>query len=332
MASLPVIDISPLRDPNADRRPVAEALHHACRTFGFFYIAEHGVPPDLLVRLETESRRFFAYPEQEKLRIRMSNGGLAWRGYFPVGAELTSERPDQKEGLYFGAELPPDHPRVLAKIPLHGPNLFYDDALRTVVLEYMQALTQLSHLVTEGLSMSLGLPPQALYHRYTHDPLILFRIFHYPPLPSHTPQDTWSVGEHTDYGLLTLLWQDDAGGLQIKTQDGWLDAPPIPGTFICNLGDMLERLTGGKYRSTPHRVRNQSNQGRLSFPFFFDPGFDIEVRPIDGLPVTDDGGQDRWDHRSVFAFKGTYGDYILEKVSHVFPQLKRHVIDDAKPE
>ena len=98
---------------------------------------------------------------------------------------------------------------------------------------------------------------------------MLFRIFHYPPQPAD--DDGWGVGEHTDYGLLTLLAQDDNGGLQVHTPDGWIDAPPMPGTFVCNIGDMLDRLTGGCYRSTPHRVRNLSGPGAAVVPVLLRP-------------------------------------------------------------
>jgi isopenicillin N synthase-like dioxygenase len=131
----------------------------------------------------------------------------------------------------------------------------------------------------------------------------------------------WGVGEHTDYGLLTLLAQDDLGGLQVRAVDGsWIDVDPTPGALVCNLGDMLERLTGGRYRSTPHRVRNTSDRGRLSFPYFFDPSWDATVPtlPLDDAPLPAAG---RWDGSDVTAWEGTYGDYLTAKVSKVFPQL-----------
>jgi hypothetical protein len=103
------------------------------------------------------------------------------------------------------------------------------------------------------------------------------------------------VGEHTDYGLLTLLAQDDSGGLQVAAPEGWIDAPPIPGTLVCNIGDMLDRLTGGWYKSTPHRVRNLSGHGRLSFPFFLDPGFADEVPPLPGRAAAAWDGSWRWE-------------------------------------
>ncbi|MBO0720545.1 MAG: isopenicillin N synthase family oxygenase, partial [Blastocatellia bacterium] len=133
--------------------------------------------------------------------------------------------------------------------------------------------------------------------------------------------------EHTDYGILTILKQDDTGGLQIKSKGGWIDAPPLPGTLVCNIGDMLDRMTGGLYRSTPHRVLNKSCRSRLSFPFFFDPNFEVEVKPIYVRLSSIDDRLERWDGESVDEFQGTYGDYLLNKVSKVFPDLKRKVLE-----
>jgi isopenicillin N synthase-like dioxygenase len=257
----------------------------------------------------------------------MELGGRAWRGWFPVGDELTSGKPDVKEGLYFGQELDPGDTRVRAGVPLHGPNLFPEDApgLRDAVLSYVEAMTDLGHALMRGVALGLGLDADHFRRGPMADPLVLFRIFHYPPVTARPGADEpWGVGEHTDYGVLTILKQDDVGGLQVKTGSGWIDAPPIPGSFVCNIGDMLERLTRGLYRSTPHRVLNRAGRGRLSFPFFFDPGFDAEVEPVvaaDGAPLRD-GAEARWDGADVHAFEGTYGAYVLAKVSKVFPELR----------
>jgi isopenicillin N synthase-like dioxygenase len=134
------------------------------------------------------------------------------------------------------------------------------------------------------------------------------------------------VGEHTDYGLLTILKQDESGGLQVKSQSRWIEAHPIPGSFVCNIGDMLDRLTGGLYHSTPHRARNVSGRDRLSFPFFFDPNFNATIEPLPLGHITIDDRDERWDQVSVHEFSGTYGDYLLNKVSKVFPQLRRDVL------
>jgi isopenicillin N synthase-like dioxygenase len=325
LSGLPVIDVSPLVAGEADRG-VARQVQAACREQGFFYVTGHGIPAGLLAGLAEASAEFFALPLEGKMEIAMERGGRAWRGYFPVGGELTSGRPDLKEGLYLGAELPASDPRVRAGLPLHGANLFPRQVprMRQLVLSYLDALTSLGQAVLAGIALSLDLDAWYFADGYTADPTVLLRIFSYPPSPPGS--DGWGVGEHTDYGLLTLLAQDDSGGLQVATPGGWRDAPPVPGTFVCNIGDMLDRLTGGWYRSTPHRVRNAAAHARLSFPFFLDPGWDAEVPPLPRVAATGDDGRARWDGQDLRAFTGAYGDYLLGKVSKVFPQLRREVL------
>ena len=275
-SNVPVIDVAPLVNHTAGRARTAMEIDAACRESGFFYIVNHGVDESLCRDLERLSREFFAQREPQKMQIAMSRGGRAWRGYFPVGRELTSGKPDRKEGLYFGAELGPDHPAVRHGTPLHGVNLFPAiPGFRENVLRYLESLTALGHALMSGISLGLGLDEYYFrQHYYSGEPLILFRIFNYPAAEAAAGGETaWGVGEHTDYGLLTILRQDEIGGLQVKSRSRWIDAPPIPGSFLCNIGDMLERLTRGIYRSTPHRVINTSARDRLSFPFFFDPAF-----------------------------------------------------------
>ncbi|MGH9275124.1 MAG: isopenicillin N synthase family dioxygenase, partial [Acidimicrobiales bacterium] len=266
--SLPVIDVAPLVRGDADCTHVAAEIDAACRAFGFFYVTGHGVPEDLQQRLEELSTALFALPDADKARVAMGYGGRAWRGWFPFEGELTSGRPDRKEGFYLGAELPTSDPRVRAGTPLHGPNLFPAELpdLRAVVLAYLDAMTALGHALMRGIGLGLGLPDTWFDEHLTKDPLILFRIFRYPP-ETGLVDANWGVAEHTDYGLLTILRQDASGGLQVHAPSGWIDAPSLPDTFVCNLGDMLERMTGGRYRSTPHRVRNTGSIDRLSFPF-----------------------------------------------------------------
>lgn len=326
-SQIPIVDVSPLTSSTSGVDAVATAIRDACRDNGFFYIVGHGVDEELQHRLEELSRQFFALDQPKKLDISMERGGRAWRGYFRVGDELTSGRPDQKEGLYFGAELDDDHPKVAAGAPMHGRNLFPDiPGFRETVLDYMDAMTRLSHALMTGIALSLDLDAAYFRSELTADPLVLFRVFHYPPQPSSTVSDEWGVGEHTDYGLLTMLRQDQCGGLQVKSQSRWIDATPIPNSFVCNIGDVLDRMTGGRYRSTPHRVRNTSGQSRLSFPFFFDPGFDAVIRPIPTADTACRDADERWDGQDIHALAGTYGDYVLSKVAKVFPQLAR----DAK--
>jgi isopenicillin N synthase-like dioxygenase len=322
--AVPIIDVAPLV-AGRDARVVASEIDDACRATGFFVIVGHGVDHDLRHRLVELGREFFSRPEREKADIAMARGGRAWRGWFPLGAELTSGVPDRKEGIYFGAELSADDTRVRAGIPLHGPNLFpaHPPGLRDAVLEYMTAMTALGHTVLRGVAQGLGLDAQWFAENLTADPTVLFRIFDYPP----TGDDGWGVAEHTDYGLLTMLMQDGAGGLQVRGPHGWTDVPADPDAFVCNIGDMLERMTAGAYRSTPHRVRNTTTRHRLSFPFFFDPGWDAEVQPIPGLepPASAEAGA-RWDAANLHELSGPYGAYLLAKVARVFPELGSDVL------
>ncbi len=332
-SSVPVVDVAALLDDpllDGDRaRRAAGAIDEACRSLGFFCVSGHGVAGSLLADLDALAGEFFDLPEEEKARVAMERGGRAWRGWFPLGGELTSGVPDGKEGYYFGAELGDEHPLVAAGVALHGRNLFPRRPARLgeVVLEWIDRMTSLGNVLMRAIGVGLGVGPTWFDRHLTHDPTVLFRIFTYPP----TIGEGWGVAEHTDYGLLTILAQDDRGGLQVRTPGGWIDVAPEPDVLVCNVGDMLERITGGRYRSTPHRVRNTSDGDRLSFPFFFDPAWDALVQP---LPLADappaDDSATRWDGTSVFAWEGTYGDYLLSKVSKVFPDLAAERLPAAR--
>lgn len=317
LAHLPLVDVSTVDET------VGAAIDRACREVGFFRIVGHDVSADLLQRLEGAAREFFALPTDVKQQVAMARGGRAWRGWFPLGGELTSGRPDQKEGFYAGVDHPPDHPLVRAGTPLHGPNLFPAEpaGFGPAVLAALEAFTTTAQRVMRALALGLGLCATWFEEHLTADPTVLFRVFRYPPATG-TDDESWGVAEHTDYGLLTLLAQDGSGGLQLHTAEGWLEVPAEPDVLVCNLGDMLERLTGGRYRSTPHRVRNTSHRDRLSFPFFFDPSWDARVvpLPLDHSPPASPG-RPRWDGADVLAWEGTYGEYLTAKVSRVFPEL-----------
>ena len=199
--SLPIIDIAPLVRglDGAAQDEVAGQIDEACRDHGFFYVVGHGVPEELQQRLDRLARAFFALPDEHKAEIAMSRGGRAWRGWFPVGGELTSGRPDRKEGIYFGSELAPDHPKVAAATILHGANLFPDEPaeLGPTVLAYLDALATVGHALARGLSLALGHDADWFARTLTGEPLLLFRIFHYPPDPA---PDEWGVGEQPTTG------------------------------------------------------------------------------------------------------------------------------------
>jgi isopenicillin N synthase-like dioxygenase len=330
---LPLIDVAALLDPaapEADRVAVGREIDAACRDSGFFLVNGHGIEAQLRDDLELLAREFFALPELAKQAIAMRRGGVAWRGWFPVGDELTSGEPDRKEGIYFGAELAPTDPRVLARTPLHGPNLFPDDPadLGAVVVRWIDEVSALGQALLRGVALGLGIDAGWFATHLTADPTVLFRVFHYPP----GDVDSWGVGEHTDYGLITLLAQDRNGGLQVRTRGTWVDVPADPYAFVVNIGDMLEKMTGGLYRSNPHRVRNLSGRDRLSFPLFLDPSWAARVTPlpeaaISAAMLSDADGDSRWDGQSVHAWEGVYGDYLTAKVAKVFPQLAAALTD-----
>jgi len=285
-------------------------------------VTGHGVEPALAAHLAALARQFFALSEEEKSLIAMPRAAAAWRGWFPVGGELTAGVPDAKEGLYFGTELGPGDPRVAAGRPLHGANLFPErpSGLRPAVLAYMDQMAHLGQAIVGAMAVGLGLERTWFIEHLTADPVLLFRIFRYPPGPSGDG-GSLGAGEHTDYGLLTLLGTDGHGGLEVRTPAGWTAVPPIEGALICNLGDMLERLTGGCYRSTAHRVL-VTGEDRLSFPTFFDPSWEAVVERLPAVPRPRDGdAAERWDRASVHGFSGTYGDYLMSKVTRVFPDL-----------
>jgi isopenicillin N synthase-like dioxygenase len=327
----PLIDIGALVDPAADaseRRRVGAGIVAACTDVGFFQVIGHGVDPVLRAELGHAAHEFFALPADEKDRIAMRYGGAAWRGWFPVEGELTSGVPDDKEGLYFGTDLPATDPRVRAGTPLHGPNLYPERPaeLRDLVTAWMDAVTAAGQAVLRGIALGLDLD-EDWFDGWCADPIVLFRIFHYPP-PRPGSEAQWGVAEHTDYGLLTLLAQDDTGGLEVRVDSRWQPVAPVPDSFVCNLGDMLERMTGGRFRSTPHRVRLPSVH-RYSFPLFLDPGWSVEVRPLPGMdPVPGSpASTQRWDGEDVLAHGGTYGEYLMSRVARVFPDLAHHLPD-----
>jgi isopenicillin N synthase-like dioxygenase len=325
---LPIVDLTALGQTDADFDRIAHDLDRACCEFGFFYVTGHGIDPAVGADLESLARSFFAWPEEQKRAIAMTRGGRAWRGYFPLGGELTSGRPDRKEGIYFGTELGPQDIRVQAGLPLHGANLYPElPQFRERLLAYLDAVTALGQQLLSAIAAGLGQSRDYFLERYTRDPTVLFRIFNYPP--SAVAED-FGVGEHTDYGLLTLLRQDEVGGLEIRHRDRWLSAPPIADSFVCNVGDMLERLTAGRYVSALHRVRNVTSQSRISMPLFLDPGFDAVLKPV---AVSAGRSAERvrsrpprWDGTDLATLSGTYGDYLLGKVAKVFPELgRRHL-------
>jgi isopenicillin N synthase-like dioxygenase len=268
----------------APEEEAARILHNACISEGFFYVADHGVPQELLVATMAAQRAFFALPLEQKMRIAVNK---YYRGYTPMAEETLdparSRRGDTHEGLYFGRHV--EEGSEEAKLPLHGPNQWPDEALvpgyRAATEAYWEAVAAVGFRLLRLLGLSLGLGPDYFQPHFTR-PMIALRPLHYSGERSSEADGLYAAGAHTDYGMLTLLATDGVPGLQICT-DGttWRGVDPLPGCFIVNLGDMLCRWTNSRYRSTLHRVVNTTGQERFSLPLFFEPNFDALVVALD---------------------------------------------------
>lgn len=277
--SLPVISLAPLARPSvADIQAVAAVIRAACAEFGVFYIVDHGVAPGIVDGAFDAARYFFAQPPETRQAIRVNRHN---RGYLPLfQTTYPGNKPDLKESFNMGVDLPPDDPAVVAGKPLHGTNQWPDlDCFRAPVEAYFAAMTALGRRMLAPLSLALGEDANFLASAYTH-PIAFLRLFHYPP-ESRVAEGEYGAAEHTDYGLLTILAQDPLGGLEVRTRAGDIvPAPPIPGSFVVNIGDLVSDMTNGELRSAPHRVINRAGVARYSIPFFFDPSFDAEFATL----------------------------------------------------
>jgi isopenicillin N synthase-like dioxygenase len=284
-ATLPVIDIAGLASAwLADRQEVAAALRAACLDNGFFYIRNHGIPEDLVEAVFAQAARFFALPVEEKLALDKARS-RANRGYEPLGGQTLQEgaAPDLKEGFYIGPEHGADDPRVVAGKFNHGPNLWPQRpaSFRPTMEAYFQAMLALGRRLMGGLALSLDLP-EDYFAAFSTEPMATLRLLHYPPQPVDAGAAQMGAGAHTDFGGITLLRQDDTGGLQVWDQatGGFIHANPVKGAYVVNLGDMIARWTNDRYRSTLHRVINTSGRERYSVPFFYVGNYDHTVACI----------------------------------------------------
>lgn len=323
VSMIPIISIKDLI-LNRNIRSVDEKIGRACVDVGFFVVIDHGVSRTLQDDLETHSRAFFELPTEKKREIHMSRAGKSWRGWFSVGEELTSSVVDEKEGIYFGSEDSSEDQR-----PLHGRNLYPNRELARIVPLYMDQMTRLGNTLLQSIARFLNVTTSD-FSRQFRRPTTLFRMFHYPPHDPRLGSNVFGVGEHTDYGYLTILKTDDSGGLQVKISGRWRPVPYVENGLVVNLGDALEHNTQGLLRATPHRVvqRRGATRSRFSWPFFFDPDFDAEMVNVQlppSLAAIARGRrqeeQSRWDGKDPLKYRGTYGRYLMAKVSKVFPDL-----------
>lgn len=304
--AIPIVDIGPLRD-GSDPKGVAAALHAASKGLGFIYIRGHGIPDDVIEAARSAAFGFFRRPAADKERVRVSARHRGWIGV--GGAKMYDEAAaDLKESFVWGYQdsdghTPDDH-------PLRGPNQWpaFDPALESHAMRYFHHAHEVAHHLMRGFA--LGLDRDADFFLRTADrPLSRASFVYYPAQPADAAEDQFGVSPHTDFGVLTVLCQDSVGGLHIQDARGdWIHAPPIDGTLIVNVADLLARWTDGAYKSTPHRVVNTSGQERLSLVLAYDPNPEtmIDAREVFGAGYA--AGEDPI----------TCGDYLVWRFDRAF--------------
>jgi isopenicillin N synthase-like dioxygenase len=310
-AEIPLIDMAL---PPSD---LVAALGAACREVGFFYLAGHAVPEAQVAETFAIAKRFFAQPEAVKAEIAIERSPVH-RGWFRIGGEnldpARQAQGDHKEGVKIGRDLAADHPLVRAGTPLHGANQWPAmPGFRAVMTGYYAAMEALGRRLMGLFAEALGMAPD-FFEPWLTAPMTTLGPLHYPPQRGLITPAQLGAGAHTDFGCLTILAQDEVPGLQVLAKSGdWLAAPPLPGTFVVNIGDMMERWTNGVFTSTLHRVVNASGRERFSLPFFFDPDF---AAPVACLPTCLAPGE------SPKYPPTTAGAHLLQKIDESFAYHK----------
>jgi isopenicillin N synthase-like dioxygenase len=281
-SSIPVIDITDLRSGEARALPrVAGELVAAAETAGFFYVSGHGIARALIDDVFELSRAFFALPDGRKDEVSVSS---QHRGFLRVGSAkmYESARPDLKESFVWGLDVAADDPDCIAGRAMIGPNRWPSalPAMRAAYMRYFDECNALGRDLLRAFAVSLGVDRDYFVREFTR-PVTRLTAVYYPPQPPDAGVEQFGVAPHTDFGTLTFVCQDSVGGLQVRGRNReWLEATPIEGTLVVNVGDLLARWTNDRFRSTPHRVVNASGRARYSVAAFVDPDFDCVVDPI----------------------------------------------------
>jgi isopenicillin N synthase-like dioxygenase len=277
-SSIPVVDISKLHNgTRAEQQQVADELGKAARNVGFVYITGGGIDEALFDGVLDAAKRFFALSHEDKMKVYIGNS-KCHRGYVPEGEEVfASGSKDKKEAYDLSIDLPANDPDYVAGNPLLGPNQWPDlPGFAEAVDDYYTAVFKLGHVLLRGFAMAIGEEPE-YFDRYVTKPPSQLRLIHYPF--DSSAEDRPGIGAHTDYECFTLL-RSTAPGLEVMNGAGeWIDAPPMPGAYVVNIGDLMEVWTNGEFPATSHRVRKVSEE-RYSFPLFFNADYDTLVAPL----------------------------------------------------
>ena len=314
---LPLIDVSGLRSERlAERRQTALELDGAARNAGFFYAVEHGLEQPLIDGLEAAAAEFFALPEAVKQRYYIGDS-RNHRGYVPPGEEVFyAGSKDTKEAFDLSLDLPASDPDYLAGNRLLGPNRWPLEVpnFRARVEAYYGAVTALGRRLLRGFLLALDLPEDHFDHALKKPPSQL-RLIHYPLQANGNADDAPGIGAHTDYECFTLLHATSPGLEVLNAKGVWVDAPPVPGAFVINIGDLLEVFSNGRWVSTAHRVRKVREE-RYSAPLFFNLDYDAEIAPCPHLVQADGAAR----YPAVRA-----GEHLLSQTAQSFSYMKRQI-------
>lgn len=316
MSAIPVVDLNGLDPADPRRGEIAQALDRAFSEIGFCYVKNLGVDPALLDAVFDASRRFHAMGREDKNAVLMNE----WhRGYMPPKTSLIETstvakvtKPNFSESFMLMHDVPQDAPEYGDGV--NGPNQFPQDlpGFEEAVTRYRDAMAAACTRFRRLIARALGLEEDALEPLFAPRPVTFLRMIHYPSQAHDPSEDQFGSAPHTDYGFITVLAQDDVGGLEVRRRDGeWLRATPMPHTFVVNVGDMLAHMANGRWTSTPHRVRNLAPVDRYSVAFFFDPAFDarLERLPVPGTAPSD-GAAHIW------------GEYLMTRLNKNYAYRK----------
>ena len=304
---LPRLDLSRWKKDVFERRALARELRRAAADPGFFTLARHVVPPELVAGIREQARSFFEQPLEKKLEVHFEKARRQ-RGYIPLGAESSDPagKGDVKEALDFTYPVPPSGVSEPVAYRMYGPNLWPEGlpGFRETVERYFGAMIGLGRTLFEIIATSLDLEPDYFADK-TDRPIAQLRLLRYPPREGEL-----GIGAHCDYECFTILEGGATAGLEIQLPGGeWAAVDPLPGTFVVNLGEMLARWTNDVFRATPHRVRNRSGTERYSIPFFFGTNYDTWIERLSTCP-----GPERYPRIQA-------GDYLARRLNEVYGSL-----------
>jgi isopenicillin N synthase-like dioxygenase len=313
---IPVIDFSPyMEGSETGKTLVSSQIRDAAERIGFFYISNPPVKQETRDAAFEATRSFFSMPLEEKLKIKINS---SHRGYLPIGNSSYDAKlkPNVNESFLVGLDLPADDPDVMAQTPLHGPNQWLPSMMlhKHAYETYFNEMRTFGEHLLKAAAKALQLDESFFVNAYTK-PMPFIRAVHYPSQAVDRAENEFGSATHTDNGCLTLLSQDDIGGLQVQRRDGgWIDAPPIANTYVINIGDMLMRWTNDKWVSTPHRVINVSGKDRYSIPFFYNPSYHTQVACIPSC--LDASGTAKYE-------PVTWGEYFTAKFNRTYAYRKQ---------